>query len=314
MTNSELIKIIENNIYRLNDFSSTEMHRSGFTSINDKITNTFIDGDGYLVAKFKIATRSVNKKLVNDLVKQRKIELEEKGIAFDKYVVVEAITNKLSERSDVKFVSFDLIFDTKNNQIYSSASVKLFENQFIPFLKSKVESKLSYRLFTPKFTEDLLTLLFTKPEIYLNETINVGSFVQIVKDDGSLLTFEDTDLKTDDGFQKIIEKEDFKVSQVKIMIKHSSSFSSFKINKKALPTNIFIFGVATDSDNNVDSTSETENMTKEQVIFDDLFTRSIISFAALKEISEFMFDFSAMAEESKKISEKNITKATESIE
>ena len=154
-TNDSVVEMIENNIYKLDEFEPHENRRYGFCEIHQKLDNLHIVGNGYVCATFKIANKSVNKKVLKDLVKMRVNEAKAKGSDYKVKEIEEAVESKLKAKADMKIKTFDLIFDTKNSLIFCSGSGKDFD-EFNTLVMRIALEECKTRPFKPKYDADSL--------------------------------------------------------------------------------------------------------------------------------------------------------------
>ncbi|MCY9860950.1 recombination-associated protein RdgC [Vibrio coralliirubri] len=317
LTNENLINFINEKAYCLDEFNADEEYRCGFAPIHKKLEHLAIDGTGFVKATFKIANRVVNKGLLEDAVNKQVKEYKARDVEPNKKEIEAALRIKLKPFGDIKMSKFDIIFDTVNNLIYTASTTKAFEDKFIPFFK-KTYNESKFRLFKARLDEDKMATFFTTPEAYLTEGFKATSFVELTKDDGVLVTFKDAELRTDEEFKTIVEKGFFKVHQVDMRLKEGQFMSFFRINKKAMPTSIRVYGTETDSDmNEAAETSVTssegkdgqEQLSKEQILYDNLYTNMILLMSALPKIAHFTMDFADMEETAKKVLGKEQDKA-----
>lgn len=312
LNNETLLNFITEKAYRLDEFATDEDYRCGFTPIHKKLEHLSIEGTGFVKATFKMATRTINKNLLADMVSQKAKEQKENGIEPNKADIEAAMRSKLKPFADIKMSKFDIIFDTANNLIYTSASAKVFEDKFIPFFKL-TNPDAKFRTFKARFDEEKMATFFSAPETYLTDEVKVGSFIEIEKDDGALVTFKDAELKIDEEFQAIIDKGFFKVKQVDMRLTEGQFMSFFRINKKAMPTSISVHGTETDSEMNEaaemsaagsEGNDGQEKLSKEQILYDNLYTNTILLMSALSKIAHFTMDFADMEETAKKVEAK----------
>lgn len=309
LSNESLTQFIEDKAYALDDFESTEDYRCGFSPIHKKLNNLFIEGNGFVKTTFKMATRTINKKLLSDLLRKKLQDNAEKGLNVNPADVEFAINSKLRASSDFKFSEFDVLFDTKNNIIYSSATYKVFEDKFLPFLKRQFP-ELKIRTFKTKQDAQLMAGFFIHPD-QMPEGINPVSPVKVEKSDGTIVTFDYAALNQQREFKAIVEERDFLVHEVAIQIHNQNLMYCFKINKNFLPASIDIIGTETDSQmessaelSDASSEGGAKELSKEEVLFDMIYTNTIILYDAVGKIAEFLFDYKEMEDQAQKIKSK----------
>lgn len=309
LTNEVLTKFIEDKAYALDEFESTEDYRCGFSQIHKKLDNIFVEGNGFVKTTFKMATRTINKKRLADLVRQKIQENAQKGLDVKVADVEFAMKSKLKASADFKFTEFEIIFDTKNNIIYSSTSYKVFEDNLLPFLKLAFP-ELKVRTFKTKQDAQKLADFFTYPDI-LPEGVKPVSSVKVEKSDGTMVTFDDADLSQQSELKAIVEERDFLVHQVAMRLYDENLMCFFKVNNKFLPTSINVSGIETDAEMELsaelsDASSEggSKELTKEEVLFDSIYTNTILLVDAFGKIAEFLFDYKEMEEQTEKLKSK----------
>ncbi|KDM90839.1 hypothetical protein [Photobacterium galatheae] len=299
LSNEILTGFIDEKAYVLDEFNLTEDYRCGFSTIHQKLDHLFVDGNGFVKTRFKMATRTINKTMLADLVRKKVKENREKGIEVQVGDIEFSLQLKLRETADIKISVFDVIFDTKNHLIYASASDKVFEEKFLPFLKVTFP-ELKVRAFGTQHTPESMAEFFTAPQS-LPEGIQPSHFVKVEKEDGSIVTFDEAELNAQPEFKAILEEGNFFVNQVSMKISQEAWVCDFKINNKSLPTGIRVEGCEQDAEmeraaglSGTASEARDRALTKEQVLFDRLYTNTRIEIEALAQIAAFVFDFKAM--------------------
>ncbi|ELP5898493.1 hypothetical protein QTV49_000367 [Vibrio vulnificus] len=309
LTNEILTNFIQDNTYALEEFDVTEDYRCGFSQIHKKLNNVFVEGDGFVKTTFKMATRTINKKRLGDLVRQKIQENAQKGLDVKVADVEFAMKSKLKASADFKFAEFEIMFDTKNNIIYSSTSYNIVEDKLLPFLKMTFP-ELKVRTFKTKQDAHRLAEFFTYPDIMPDGYRPVSS-VKVEKSDGTMVTFDDADLSQQSEFKAIVETGDFLVHQVAMLLFYENQTCFFKINNKFLPTNISVSGTETEAEmtasaelSGASSEGSTKELSKEEVLFDSIYTNTIILNEAFGKIASFLFDFNEMETQEDKLKSK----------
>lgn len=301
-TNESVITMIENNIYKLDEFEPHENIRYGFSAIHQKLDNLHLAGNGYVCATFKIANKQVNKKVAKDLVKKRVSEAKAKGVDYKVKVIEEAVADLLKPKAEIKIKTFDLIFDTKNSLIFCSGTGKDFDTLNTLVMRSSLEG-CTTRPFKAKFDGESLADLFTIPE-KLPENFKIGNFAKIDIDDETF-SFENVNLKESSEFERLIEQK-FTVTGMSLVLSEESFNCSFKLNKKGLTSAISANAIESDASMvaEADATSggEAKDLSPEEKLYDLLYTNSFVLVDALFKIANFVYDL-------KQHDEKNNTKS-----
>lgn len=299
LTKQDVIQIICSNAYQIDDFGPYEHQRVGFTSVHQKLDHLYIDGNGYVCASFRIATKSVNKKIMKDLVKQRVKENKERGITSKVKDIEEAVENKLKETADIKIKSIDLIFDIENELIYCSGTESDFDIFFKKVMKS-YDEEIKVRTFKPKFNKENMGLFFTEPNV-IPDGFNTGSYAEIEIDD-EIYIFKNVDIKSNQEFEKLTENKFF-VNGMDLILHDNELSCKFKLNKKGMPIGINASVIESSAmlesesmGDFVEEHSKGKTMSKEEKLFDLLYTNSIILIDALGKVADFTFDLNQFSE------------------
>ena len=289
-TNESVIEMIENNIYKLDEFEPHENRRYGFSTIHQKLDNLHIASNGYVCATFKIANKAVNKKVLKDLVKKRVNEAKAKGVDYKVKEIEEAVESKLKATADMKIKTFDLIFDTKNSLIFCSGSGKDFD-EFNTLVMRIALEECTTRPFKPKYDAESLADFFTIPD-KMPENFCIGSYAEIEIDEETY-TFKNVNLSENQEFEQLTEQT-FTVNGMSFALVEEAFHCSFKVNKKGLPSAISASAIEGDAsmvaEAGAGSEGEGKDLSPEEKLYDLLYTNSFVLVDALFKIANFVYD------------------------
>ncbi|CAH7372347.1 Recombination-associated protein RdgC (modular protein) [Vibrio chagasii] len=222
--------IVKNCKFDMSDFSKSEEKRVGFTRVSHPIqkhTIESVDGN-YVVVRFMIGSKSVKASTVNFLAQDLHSKLLNNGNEDASLKdCKEQVRGSLIGKATPDYSSFLVIFDFKNQLMYSDKSGKSFD-----LLKDHISSQFEESPFGSKIESDMVmdeTLhnWYLEPDT-LPEGFTIGSSIDMDNIDGSKGGFKNAEVEGSESVKQFLN-EGGMVTSLNLLYEDKLSF---KINKK----------------------------------------------------------------------------------
>ncbi|MDK9793889.1 recombination-associated protein RdgC [Vibrio sp. D431a] len=230
LSKEELLDLIEKTHFKKGKFGNSESLRMGFTKLVSSVDNTSIEStDGnYVLTKFLIGQKKVKPSTIEVVAEERLEEIKRRDPEAKLKTVKEQVKVELIGQAMPEYVDFWVLFDFKNNLVYTNKGGKNYEN-FISHVKNHSANNPFGSYLKPSLiteSEKLNTWL-SSPDA-LPEGLTLGSAVDLENTDGSKGKFKDIEIETSEAVENFMNNGGF----VKSLNLHLGQKVSFNVSDK----------------------------------------------------------------------------------